>query len=238
MPAHRTLGIVLLLVLVLTTACGTNDETALDNDMPVSDVLARASDRLAETQSMRFDLRIEGTTYVDSARTIQLTAARGVMARPDAVDVEFQARLLGATTVTIRMITVDESSWTTNLVTGDWEPAPEEFGYNPSLLYDQQDGLGPVMSRLESATVAGTQTVDGRAAYHVTATASAAIMRPLTSGTMRGDPVRVELWVDGETWDLLRIVLKEPRDAGIEDPATWTMHLTDHDAPVSIKPPA
>lgn len=233
----RLRGIGALVAVLLLVACGGGNSGTIDENVPVSEVLDHASDRLADTQSMRFDLRIDGTTYIDSARTIQLMSARGVMARPDGVDVEFQVRLFGTGTVTIRMITVGDESWTTNLLTGDWETAPEEFGYNPSVLYDHQEGLGPVMSKLDDAAIAGTETVDGREAYHVRATATEALMDPLTAGTMQGERIGVELWIDGETWDLLRIVLKEPTDAGIDDPATWTMHLTDHDAQVTIEPP-
>jgi len=227
--------IALLLALALA-ACG-SESADIDERLSAQDVLTNASERMANTQSMRFDLRVEGKTFIDPAKTIQLVSARGVMARPDRVDVEFQARLFGTGTVAIKMITLGDASWTTNLLTGKWETAPEEFGYNPAVLYDNQNGLGPVMGKLEDVEVVGIERVDDRTAYRISGNATEAVMDPLTANTMEGEQIGVELWIDGETWNLLRIVLREPESPDNPDPATWTMHLTDHDKQVSIEPP-
>jgi outer membrane lipoprotein-sorting protein len=235
-PIRRISALIALLLALALAACGSNTAD-IDKTLDAPEVLANASDRMANTQSMRFDLRVEGKTFIDPAQTIQLVSARGVMARPDRVDVEFQARLFGAGTVTIKMVTVGNASWTTNLLTGKWETAPEEFGYNPAVLYDNQNGLGPVMGKLQDVKVVGIETVDDRTTYHIAGNGTEAVMDPLTANTMEGDQIGVELWIDGETWDLLRVVLKEPESASNPDPATWTMHLTDHDKQVSVEPP-
>ena len=223
---------------LLLVSCG--NETSSDEPagaIPVEDVLANASTRLADTESMHFDMRVDGNTYIDPEKSIQLVSAIGIMARPDKVEVEFQVRLFGTGTVTIKMITLGEHSWTTNLLTGKWETAPEEFGYNPAILYDNQNGLGPVMGKIDDPQLAGTETANGREAYHVTGSAASEVMDPLTAQTMSGDRIGIELWIDTKTWDLLRVVLKEPETPENSDPATWTMNLTDHDKQVSIEPP-
>jgi lipoprotein LprG len=229
--------IALLCVAMLLVSCGSDSGTVIDENVPVEDVLQHASQRMADTESMRFDMRVEGETYIDAERTIQLISAIGTMARPDRVEVEFQVRLFGAGTVTIKMITVGEHAWTTNLLTGKWEDAPEEFGYNPAVLYDNQNGLGPVMGKIDNPTLVATETVNDRDAYHVTSSASKQVMDPLTAQTMSGEQIGIELWIDGETWDLLRVVLKEPASPDNDAPATWTMNLTNHDQQVSIEPP-
>ncbi len=200
-------------------------------------VLAAASQRLSEVESLHFTLEVEGETFIEESGTIQLESAEGDLARPDRVAVEFQVRLLGATTVSIRMITVGADSWTTDLITGNWGDAPPEFGYNPSVLYDNQNGLGPVMGKLDGAAITGTEEVDGRDAHHVTGTAPAAVIGPLTAGTMTGDNVAVELWIDVETSDLLRVKVVEPESDAKENPATWNMILSQFDEKVTIEPP-
>jgi lipoprotein LprG len=231
--------IALVCVALLIVSCGGESSSAVDDAeaLPVTDVLNNASQRMADTESMRFDLRIDGETFIDPASTIQLVSAIGTMARPDRVDVEFQARVLGAATVTIKMITVGDSSWTTNLLTGNWEDAPAEFGYNPSILYDNQNGLGPVMGKITDPALVDTPAVNGRDAYHIKGTATEEVMDPLTANTMEGDRIGIELWIDAETWNLLRVELREPESADHTEPATWTMNLTDHDQQVSIEPP-
>lgn len=205
----------------------------------VVDVLSRASQRLADIESLHFTLEIEGETYIDESGAIQLQGAEGDLARPDKVAVEFQVRLLGATTVSIRMITIGTDSWTTDLITGNWGDAPPEFGYNPSILYDNQDGLGPVMGKLENANLADIEDFEDREAYHVTGTANSEIIAPLTAGTMTGDEVEVEveLWIDVETSDLLRVKVVEPESEAKENPATWEMNLSAFNEMVTIEPP-
>lgn len=232
----KTTSVLLTLLLVLA-GCGDDDTSGLNEDIPVNEILANASTRLAETESIRFGMEIEGTTYIDDSRTLRLLNARGTMARPDRVDVEFQIEVAGAPRVSIRMITIGEDAWTTDIVTGRWVEAQEEFGYNPSVLYDNQDGLGPVMGKLSNPELIGIDDLDGVEAYHIRGTATQEIIDPLTSGTMNGDEIIVDVWIAGETWNLMKVTVAEPEDEGIDDPATWTLTLGDHDEQVTIERP-
>jgi outer membrane lipoprotein-sorting protein len=199
-------------------------------------LLRQASDRLAETQTVRFDLEIDGETYIDAAEQIRLVSAQGDLARPDSVDVEFQVELLGAQTVSIRMISIGAESWTTDLLTGEWSPSPEEFGYNPSILFDNQDGLGPVAGRLQDPEIAGEEEIGGRKAVKVVGTVSEDVIEPMTSGTIKGEDITITLWLDAETQDMLRLQIDEPDDVK-ENPATWTMTLTGHNSDLTIEKP-
>lgn len=204
---------------------------------PVDDILAAASQRLADVESLHFTLEVEGETFIDEDGAIQLVSAEGDLARPDKVGVEFQVRLLGATTVSIRMITIGDESWTTDLVTGDWGEAPPEFGYNPTVLYDNQEGLGPVMGKLEDAEITGLDEIDDRAVYRITGTATSEVIAPLTAGTMTGEEVGVELWIDVETSDLRRVIVVEPENEAKDEPATWVLNLSEFNETVTIEPP-
>ncbi|MBA2288769.1 MAG: LppX_LprAFG lipoprotein, partial [Chloroflexia bacterium] len=102
----------------ILTGCGVEDSTSIapSESLDAVTLLTQASDSLEETETLRFNIEIDGDTFVDEAGTIRLLAARGDLARPDRVDVEFQVELLGAQTVSIRMITIDDEAWTTNLL--------------------------------------------------------------------------------------------------------------------------
>ncbi len=207
---------------------------------PVSEVdgvLQAASQRLAAVQSLHFTLDIEGETYIDDGGTIRLLSAEGDLARPDKVFVEFRINVLNTADVSIRMVTIGERSWTTDLITGTWGDAPPEFGYNPSILYDNQDGLGPVMGKLENPELTGTEDIDGREAHVIIGTVPSPVIDPLTAGTMTGEQVAITLWIDTETSDLLQVKVVEPEDSGKDNPATWTMQLSKFDEEVTIDPP-
>ena len=234
----RSLLFVLLLVPLLAS-CGSSDDapTPEANDDSVETILPAASTRIAETQSMRFGLEIEGDTFIDQSNSIQLVSARGQLARPDSVAVDFQVSLFGAGSVSIRMISIGTKAWTTDLLTGDWSIAPIEFGYNPTVLYDNQNGLGPIMGNIDQAELTGQENVRGRNAHHISGLASQETIALVTSDTMTGSSIRIELWIDTSTSDLLRVRLAEPPDNGKGSPAVWTLNLTDHGKQVSIEPP-
>jgi outer membrane lipoprotein-sorting protein len=212
--------------------------TAAAQEPEVTELLAAASERLAAVQSMHFTLDVEGETLIDDSGAIRLESAEGDMARPDKVAVEFRVSIFGAGSVSIRMITIGDTSWTTDLITGNWGDAPPEFGYNPSVLYDNQDGLGPVMGKLENATIANTEEVNDRQAYLVQGTVNSATISKLTADTMGGEDVAIELWIDEETNDILRVRLEEGEVEGKDEPAVWTLNLSDFDQEVSIEPPS
>lgn len=226
-----------LSALVILSACGSGGSASLDEDISAEEVLSNASTRMAETQSMKFRMDVAGETMIDPAGTLQLLNAEGDMVRPDRVDVEFQVEVLGAQTISIRMISVGGKSWTTDIVTGRWVTAPREFGYNPAILYDNQNGLGPVMGKVRSPALVGVEEVNGRQTYHVRGTSPGEVMEQITSGTMQGDEIGLDLWIDGETWDLTRVIVHEPESPGVDNPATWTMELSRHNEQVDIEPP-
>lgn len=207
------------------------------DDPAVDDVLFDAAERLKETETMEFVMELEGTTFVDDAETIQLLGAEGVMQRPDRVDVTFTAMILGRQQISIRMINVGDDSWITDIVTGKWVPSPPEFGYNPSILYDDQHGLGPVMERMNDPKIVGSEEIDGKDTWHITATADGDIIKMMTSDTLRGSEHALDIWVDKETNDILQISIVEPTDEDLEDPATLTLKLSEHDKDVTIEPP-
>lgn len=239
MQKHLRIGFIVVVSIVLLAACAGDGDDADPTNEPAEaeTILSDASAALADTESLRFNLEIDGTTYIDDEETIRLLAARGDLVRPDRVDVEFQVELLGTQTVSIRMISIGERSWTTNLLSGAWEPSPEEFGYNPTVLFDNQDGLGPVTGRLEDPKVLGVETIGGRETWEIEGSVDNDTISPLTAGTADGEVITVTLWVDRETNNVLRLQLAEPEDSGKDDPATWTMTLTGHDQELTVEPP-
>jgi hypothetical protein len=200
-------------------------------------ILDRASARLADTQTMVFDLEVDGDSWIDKSHTMRLISAKGNLARPDKVDVEFKVNVLGAQNVSIRMITIGAESWTTDLLTGKWGPSPPEFGYNPAILFDNQDGLGPVAGRLQAPTVDDTEKIGGREAWKITGTVDEKTIEPLTSGVIQGDEIGITIWVDKDKDNILQIEIAEPEIEGKDNPATWTMTLTGHDSDITIEAP-
>ncbi len=225
----------LLLTAVVVPLSARADEQA--DALAAPDILVQASQRLADTQTVRFKLAVEGDTFVDSLHTLKLLEAEGELVRPDRVRTEFKIEALGQVTVSIKLIIINGEWWTTDLITGKWGPSPADFEYDPSVLFDNQGGIGPVMDRVTDAQRLDDEEVDDRDAYHIQATVSDDIIDSLTYHTLQGAPITVDLWIDKETNDLLRARLAEPPDQEAGEPSVWTLDLFDHGADITIDAP-
>lgn len=237
---RKSLALLIMTLALILTGCGSDGSTsnnAEPEDPSVQTILDNASNTLAETETMKFNLEVSGDTWIDDSRTIRLLSARGNLARPDMVDVEFQVELLGAQNVSIRMISIGGDAWTTDLLSGNWQPSPDEFGYNPSVLFDNQSGLGPVAGGLNEPELQATEEIGGRDTWRISGTVDEATIEPLTSGTMTGDVIRITLWIDQSDFNILRLQVEEPESADKENPATWLMKLTAHNSDIQIERP-
>ena len=231
----RTMLLALMLAL-LSTAHGTG-ATAAEADPNVNDIVAKTSSTIAAASSIHFSLGVDGDTWVDPGKTIRLLSAEGDLLRPDKVNVQFKVQILGTANATIKMVTIGERSWTTDILTGKWGPAPAEFGYNPAVLFNTNDGLGPVISKLTDLNLDGTEKVNGKQAYKITGTSSQKDIALLSADTMTGSSFKVQIWVDKKNSQLLKITLAEPSDNGKQHPATWTMMISDYNANVTVEAP-
>ncbi len=226
------------LPVVLLAACG-GDPPATPTPTPEltsEEILARASRQLADTQTVAFALNVEGDTFIDPVGALRLLSATGHLQRPDRVATEFRASVAGRA-ITLQLITVGEQTWMTNVLTGDWEPAPPEFAYRPDVLFDNQQGLGPVMGRVEGVERLEDEDLDGRATFHLRAEVPDSVIGPLSYNTLKGSPITVDLWVAQDTGDLLRARLAEPPGEDRPNPAVWTLDLSGHGEQVTIEPP-
>jgi hypothetical protein len=223
---------------VAVAGCGPGQEVPpTPTQAPTAEALLElASRRLAETATVRFVLDVEGETYIDTGRAIRLLGAEGDLRRPDRVRATFQAEVMGRA-ITIQLITIGEESWTTNVLTGEWGRAPLEFAYQPDVLFSTQDGIGPVMGRVQDAERLNDEEISGRPAHHLRATVDEEAVGPLTYYTITGSPVTVDLWIDRDTHDLLLAQLSEPPGAERPNPAVWTLELSHHDEDITIEPP-
>ncbi|MGH2560977.1 MAG: LppX_LprAFG lipoprotein [Thermomicrobiales bacterium] len=204
--------------------------------MSATDILERASARIADTESLSFALDVEGPTYVDSAETMQLLEATGELVRPDSVHSRFKVKVLDSVTITMEIITVGDETWATDLITGNWGEAPVEFMYNPSILFDADDGVGPVMERVTGEKRLEDSEIRDRDVFHVQAEVEPDVIGPLTANTLTGAPITVELWIDQTTFELLRAKLAEST-TDEEDPSVWILDLDDHGKSFEIAPP-
>lgn len=231
---------VLAATMSLLTACSLGDDddngdSESETEPTAESVLADAAGRWDETDSLHFTLEAGGDSYLDSDRTILLSEAEGDLARPDSVTANARVSVSIAT-VNVNITVIGEDAYMTNLVTGNWEEAPGDFNYNPALLFNPDDGLGPIMQDIRNAELDGTEEINGRQAHRVTGLVTDDQIEDITAGSIVGDDIDVTIWVAEDNHEVLRLYLSAP-GSGDGEETTWDLHFTDHNQDVTIEPP-
>ena len=242
LPRRRLLRLLGTSAILVFSACGPaqqerEQEAATPPPTPSpAALLEMASKRLAGIPTVHFTLDVQGETFIDFGRNIRLLGAEGDLQRPDRVRTAFQAEVMDRA-ISLQLITIGDQSWTTNILTGKWENAPLEFAYRPDILFSTQDGIGPVMGRVENVERLEDEEIADRPTFHLRATVDQSVVGPLTYNTITGSPVTVDLWIDRETHDLLRARISEPPGDERPNPAVWTLDLSHHGEELTIDPP-
>ena len=231
---------ILTLSMSVIAACSLwedDDDTGGSNsDEPTAEsVLDNAAERWNETNSLSFVLEAEGDSYLDSDRTIRLISAEGELVRPASVSATARVSVTIAT-VNVNIIVIEDTAYMTNLVTGNWEQAPDDFNYNPALLFNPDDGLGPIMRDIRNTELHETESVDGRTAHRITGLVSDDQIEDITAGSIDGDDIDVTIWIAEDNHDALRLLLSADGE-GDAGPTNWDLHFTDHNQDVTIDAP-
>src|SRR5262245_46234594 len=97
-PFVRSVAFLALVLLPLLTACGgggkAEEEATPAPELTAAEILQLASQKLAVTETVHFNLTIEGETFIDTGHQIQLLTALGDLQRPDRVRARFKAKVL------------------------------------------------------------------------------------------------------------------------------------------------
>ncbi len=215
---------------------GNYDPDALEPpETPEEQYLEHLAAQWAETNTVHFELDIDGKTYLDVDENIELKSAEGDLKRPDEASAEARVGISFAT-FDVDLVVIGDDAYVTNFLNGNWERAPANFDFNPALIFDDEDGIGGVLAEMDDPRIGNTTTIDGQSAQQISGTVAQSDVTRLVAGALEGDEISVEIWMDTETNDLLRISLTEPDDVG-GDPTSWTITFSDHGEAVTIDAP-
>ncbi|MFN8515373.1 MAG: LppX_LprAFG lipoprotein [Thermomicrobiales bacterium] len=212
---------------------GGGDKTS---NLDTASILTSTSKRLDALKAVHFTLAIEGAAFIDTDRTTQLRSASGDIIPPDQMQTKLTAAI-ATLNFDVSLVAIGADRYMTNPVTGQWGPAQEGFDYSPTVLFDKEKGLSTVIGKLKDVEQVGVEKVNGVDTYHLRGKAERAVVEPLTSGAIDGDPIGVEFWVSKDRFDLIKLVLTEPKTPEKQQPAVWTLTFSNFDTPVTITKP-
>lgn len=217
-----------------TPATGDYDANQIPSS-PEAELLADAADRWSETDTVSFELDVDGTTYLDVNETIELESVDGVLKRPDQAEAEATVKI-GFATFDVGLVAIGNDVYMTNFLNGDWERGPDNFDFNPALIFDDDQGVSAVLEAMDDVEIGNEATIGGTEVTEISGVVDQDDIDQLVAGSLEGEKIEVTLWIDAQTGDLYQIELAEPDDVD-GDPISWVITFSDHNQPVTIEAP-
>lgn len=214
----------LLPIIVLLVAACSGSGTELE-ERPVGDILAEAGDQFDALDSVRFTIDVAGEpVYLDADETLAATRADGQYAAPDAFQAVVDVTAFDLSTE-VGAISIGETRWVTNPVTGTWSELAAGAGFDPRELFDNEVGVAATLRGMPDAELAGRS-----GDYTVTGTVGGGRVRTLTAGLLDAEAVALEVTIDGGSMQIT--TLRFPIEG-----SEWTITFSEFDEPVTIEPP-
>lgn len=198
------------------------------------EILESAAERAEELETAKFEIDGNGVLEVEELGEVTLSEAEGVVERPDRaqVDVEVDA---DAADIPLTIVSTEDGVYFTDVFTGDWQEAPDEFQFNPAIIFDNDQGIPALIRSVEDAEVLGTEEIDGSETYQIYGVIDQELMEQGTGGIFQAEEdVDFNVWVDQETSDVRQVRAEDPTD---ESDSVWEMRIFEHDEPVEIDDP-
>jgi hypothetical protein len=209
------------------------EEPALSAD--IDTLLAASASAMATVDTVRFEIGRGGVAiYIDPTLTLEFKEAVGRFVAPEAADAVVKVGVSGLN-VQIGAIAIDGTIWLSNPITGNWEEAPSQYAFDPTMLFSPEVGWRPLLEgELENAELVGLEEDDGVQRYHITASAPAVRIETITAGLVSDQDVDLDVWLDPDTGHVLEVLFDAETSAGI---SSWQLRFFDYGDDMVIVPP-
>ena len=176
----------------------------------------------------RLDHPSGGTTLVPN---LIIEEAEGNVISPDKISVEFNGTL-GSFAVKSSLITLGDTTYMTNPLTGQWQDVPKEI--SPLGFFDPGKGIRSMMSHVEDLSL----LQNSGDVHRINGSLSAGALSPLVGPTVVGTTVAIELIFDTDSLYLIEIVIDGRVTSTEPDGTVRVITLTQHNEPITIEPPS
>lgn len=189
------------------------------------------------TDSLHFVIDLSGKlTFLDDPPTLALKRAEGDLVRPDRVRAIIKLSSFGMTSE-VAIVGLGDNQYVTNPLNQQWEklPAGQGWNFDPTLIFDPQHGIRPILNRTAWAFGAEEEIEDQRH-YRLSGQVSGEQVSPLTAGMIVPGRVTVDAWVGEQDAYVRRIQIVE-LDSDPENPTQWLIQFSAFGEPVDIQAP-
>lgn len=236
---RRSLSLLSLLFL-LTTTVVTSCADPTPEPLPPQEIIAQSAGRMKVLDGFYFVIDRTGSpVFLDPDETISFRRAEGFYAAPDRA--RANVRIIGPGLVTeVGVVSIGQTQWETNVLSGDWRELPPDWGFNPAVLFDPEIGIQAILvADLNNLALHESEKLeDGpeQNLYVVEGTLSGNRIYEMSYGLIGPDDMTVRLWVMPETFELVRAMITDPNRSGGEA-TIWRVEFSQFGKIVDIVPP-
>ena len=220
---------------LLTVSCGGADETIPTLPPDVDLVVAAAADAMGALDYVHFRIAWAGGAPISiSDFNADFEDAEGYFAAPGSAN-GVATLAVGNARAQLGLISIEGQTWLTEPITGTWMDAPSGFDIDLAVLFDDQDGWGPLLaSGLSDIEWLGLEERNAEPRYRIRAMADADRVRTILAGLIPKQEVEIDLWLDTTTGHIREAELSTVYQGQTSD---WLIEFTEFDVPVEIAPP-
>lgn len=209
--------------------------------IPPKEIIARSASRMAAHTGFEFLVERTGApVFLDLDGTISFRRAQGQFISPDRASTKVRVITPGLV-AEVQIVSIGESQWETNLLTGQWQPSNPIYSFNPSLLFHPEKGIPSILAHeLTAPTLLGLEElpeIPGKQLYKLGAALQGTTAYQMTFGMIDNEDLSLNLWIEPDTFDLFRVVLVDPADAADEEDTIWQIDFWNFDGAFDIQPP-
>ncbi len=228
--------ILLLLNLIWLAGCAGRDLP----DIPAEEIIQHSVERMKNMAGFSFLFERSGApAYLDLDETLNFRRAEGVFVSPDAVSAHVRIIVPGLVVET-DIVSIGSSQWSTNILTGQWEQLPPEWGFNPTVMFDPEIGiqaaLASGLTELELVNTEELEEVPGLELYVIKGMMDGEAIYRTSYGLIGPGRVKVTIWIAPDTYEAHRLILTE---VGMnEEDTVWRFDFWDFDQVIEISLPS
>ena len=205
------------------------------------EITARSADRMKALKGFEYLIQRTGApVFLDYEETIVFNRAEGQYVSPDRVFANVRLVTPGLI-AEIKIISIGGVQWSTNFLTGEWEATDPLYSFNPSLLFDAEDGIQVILAKdMINPVLVGMEElpeIPGKKLYAIQATVQGNHLNVLSYGMIDDEMLQIKVWVDPGSFDLDRILLVDPANPGNEEDTTWQIDFWNFDKTFDIEQP-
>lgn len=174
----------------------------------------------------------QGTVQIIS--NVDFESADGDYQKPDKFNGNLKVKVFGGL-VDAQTVGISSQEW---IIIPKLKPTwslPAGTGFDPSILFDQQKGLGATVQKAKDLKLVDSDTVDGVGCWYLQGTVSGPDIKPLIPIGLGQNNVTFDLWTGQQDYLTRQVTLKEitPDNSG----SSWLLQFSQFNKPVSVTPP-